>query len=98
MNPKFVGRTALEIADAAGISVSKETKLLVGPQVGVGQGNPLSFEKLTTVIGFYVVKDWEEACALSTRLLQNGIGHTMSLHTEDQALSSNFHASQLHAF
>lgn len=90
MNPKFVGRTALEIADAAGISVSKETKLLVGPQVGVGQGNPLSFEKLTTVIGFYVVKDWEEACALSTRLLQNGIGHTMSLHTEDPSIIFKF--------
>ncbi|MGT2753964.1 acetaldehyde dehydrogenase (acetylating) [Streptococcus ovis] len=90
MNPKFVGRPAVEIAEAAGINVPKDTKILVGPQAGVGQGNPLSFEKLTTVLGFYVVKNWEEACALSIRLLQNGIGHTMSMHTEDPDMILRF--------
>ncbi|MGT2935526.1 acetaldehyde dehydrogenase (acetylating) [Streptococcus castoreus] len=90
MNPKFVGRAATEIAEAAGIIVPKDTKILVGPQAGVGQGNPLSFEKLTTVIGFYIVKNWEEACALSIRLLQNGIGHTMSMHTEDPDMILRF--------
>ncbi|NQN50669.1 acetaldehyde dehydrogenase (acetylating) [Streptococcus suis] len=90
MNPLFVGQPAYKIAKAAGISVPKETKILVGPQVGVGVGNPLSFEKLTTVIGFYVVKDWEEACALSIKLLQNGIGHTMSLHTSEPDMIFRF--------
>ncbi|AWX95456.1 TPA: acetaldehyde dehydrogenase (acetylating) [Streptococcus suis] len=90
MNPKFVGQSAIKIAEAAGISVPSDTKILVGPQVGVGQGNPLSFEKLTTVLGFYVVKDWEEACALSIKLLQNGIGHTMSLHTGDPDMIFRF--------
>ncbi|HEM5991565.1 TPA: acetaldehyde dehydrogenase (acetylating) [Streptococcus suis] len=90
MNPKFVGQSAIKIAEAAGISVPSDTKILVGPQVGVGQGNPLSFEKLTTVLGFYVVKDWEESCALSIKLLQNGIGHTMSLHTGDPDMIFRF--------
>ncbi|MFM0820038.1 acetaldehyde dehydrogenase (acetylating) [Streptococcus suis] len=90
MNPKLVGQSAIKIAEAAGISVPSDTKILVGPQVGVGQGNPLSFEKLTTVLGFYVVKDWEEACALSIKLLQNGIGHTMSLHTGDPDMIFRF--------
>ncbi|MHC3560838.1 acetaldehyde dehydrogenase (acetylating) [Streptococcus suis] len=90
MNPKFVGQSAIKIAEAAGISVPSDTKILVGPQVGVGQGNPLSFEKLTTVLGFYVVKNWEEACALSIKLLQNGIGHTMSLHTGDPDMIFRF--------
>ncbi|AXI67374.1 TPA: acetaldehyde dehydrogenase (acetylating) [Streptococcus suis] len=90
MNPKFVGQPAIKIAEAAGISVPSNTNILVGPQVGVGQGNPLSFEKLTTVLGFYVVKDWEEACALSIKLLQNGIGHTMSLHTGDPDMIFRF--------
>ncbi|HEL1907826.1 TPA: acetaldehyde dehydrogenase (acetylating) [Streptococcus suis] len=90
MNPKFVGQSAIKIAEAAGISVPSDTNILVGPQVGVGQGNPLSFEKLTTVLGFYVVKDWEEACALSIKLLQNGIGHTMSLHTGDPDMIFRF--------
>ncbi|MGT2784569.1 acetaldehyde dehydrogenase (acetylating) [Streptococcus merionis] len=90
MNPKFVGQSALSIAQAVGLSVPENTVLLVGPQSGVGQGNPLSFEKLTTVVGFYVVKNWEEACALSIKLLQNGIGHTMSLHTEDPEMIFRF--------
>lgn len=90
MSPKFVGKSATYIAQAVGLSVPSDTKVLVGPQSGVGQGNPLSFEKLTTVLGFYVVKNWEEACALSIRLLQNGIGHTMSLHTEDPEMIFRF--------
>ena len=90
MNAKFVGQTATTIAEAAGIHVPTDTKLLIGPQSGVGEGNPLSFEKLTTVLGFYVVKNWEEACALSIRLLQNGIGHTMSLHTSDPDIIFKF--------
>ena len=90
MNPKFVGQDATVIAEAVGISVPSDTKILIGPQAGVGQGNPLSFEKLTTVLGFYVVNDWQEACALSIRLLQNGIGHTMSLHTGDPEMIFRF--------
>ncbi|MBQ0079415.1 MAG: acetaldehyde dehydrogenase (acetylating) [Eubacterium sp.] len=90
MNAKFVGRAANVIAEAAGINVPANTTVLVGPQNGVGDGAPLSFEKLTTVLGFYVVKDWHEACELSIELLQNGIGHTMSLHTEDRNIVLEF--------
>ncbi|EOH99230.1 acetaldehyde dehydrogenase (acetylating) [Enterococcus moraviensis ATCC BAA-383] len=92
MNAKFVGRAATVIAEAAGISVPAETKVLIGPQGGVGQGYPLSFEKLTTVLAFYVVNNWEEACDLSIQLLQNGIGHTMSLHTNDRDIVLKFAA------
>ena len=90
MNAKFVGRAATVIAQAAGFSVPEGTKVLIGNQYGVGEGNPLSFEKLTTVLGFYVVNDWHEACELSIQLLQNGIGHTMSLHTEDRNVVLEF--------
>ena len=84
MNAKFVGRSPQVIASAAGIQIPEGTRVLVGRQEGVGEGYPLSYEKLTTVLGFYTVKDWEEACGLSIRLLQNGIGHTMSIHTQDR--------------
>lgn len=90
MNAKFVGRSPQVIASAAGISIPEGTKVLIGEQDGVGEGNPLSFEKLTTVLGFYTVKDWHEACELSIDLLQNGIGHTMSLHTEDRNVVLEF--------
>ncbi|MGL4791266.1 MAG: acetaldehyde dehydrogenase (acetylating), partial [Anaerotignaceae bacterium] len=90
MNNKFVGRSADVSAQAAGIKIPVGTKVLIGAQGGVGEGYPLSFEKLTTVLGFYVVKDWKEACELSIALLQNGIGHTMSLHTEDRDIVLKF--------
>ena len=92
MNAKFVGRDAQVIAQAAGITIPEETKVLIGEQGGVGAGYPLSFEKLTTVLAFYVVKDWEEACQLSIDLLQNGIGHTMSMHTNDRDIVMKFAA------
>lgn len=90
MNAKFVGRTALVIAEAAGISVPLNTRVLIGAQGGVGDGYPLSYEKLTSVLAFYVVRDWHEACELSIKLLQNGIGHTMSLHTNDRNIVLEF--------
>ena len=90
MNAKFVGRTALVIAEAAGISVPLNTRVLIGAQGGVGEGYPLSYEKLTSVLAFYVVRDWHEACELSIKLLQNGIGHTMSLHTNDRNIVLEF--------
>lgn len=90
MNAKFVGRSAEVIATAAGISIPEGTKVLIGKQEGVGAGYPLSYEKLTTVLAFYTAKDWHEACELSIELLQNGIGHTMSIHTEDRDMVMKF--------
>lgn len=90
MNAKFVGRAPQVIATAAGITIPEGTKVLIGRQNGVGDGYPLSFEKLTSVLAFYTVKDWREACDLSIALLQNGIGHTMSLHTEDRDMVLKF--------
>lgn len=90
MNPNFVGRSAKVIADAAGINVPYDTKVLIGEQYGVGEDYPLSYEKLTSVLGFYTVSDWKEACDLSFKLLENGIGHTMSLHTEDKEIARKF--------
>lgn len=90
MNAKFVGRSAQVIAEAAGICIPEGTRVLIGEQGGVGEGYPLSYEKLTTVLAFYTVKDWEEACHLSIELLQNGIGHTMSLHTQNRDVVLKF--------
>lgn len=90
MNAKFVGRTSDVIAQAAGISIPMGTRVLIGEQDGVGEGYPLSYEKLTTVLAFYTVEDWKQACELSMQLLQNGIGHTMSLHTQNEDIVRKF--------
>lgn len=90
MSAKFVGRSPEVIATAAGISIPDGTKVLIGRQQGVGDAYPLSYEKLTTVLAFYTARDWHEACELSIKLLQNGIGHTMSIHTESREMVMQF--------
>lgn len=90
MSPKFVGHSPQSIAQAAGITIPEGTRVLIGEQHGVGDAWPLSYEKLTTVLGFYTVSNWEEACELSIELLQNGIGHTMSIHTTDKDMVRKF--------
>ena len=90
MNAKFVGRSPQVIAEAAGFPIPEGTKVLIGEQKGVGPEYPLSYEKLTSVLAFYTVENWEEACELSISLLQNGIGHSMSLHTEDREMVMKF--------
>lgn len=90
MSARFVGRSPQVIASAAGIHIPEGTRVLLGEQKGVGEGYPLSYEKLTTVLGFYTVRDWHEACELSIQLLQNGIGHTMNIHTENSEIVREF--------
>lgn len=90
MNPKMVGKTPQVIAETAGIAIPEGTKILLGEQFGVGLDNPLSFEKLTTVLAFYTVRDWKEAYSLSIELLQNGLGHTMSIHSNDDDMVMKF--------
>lgn len=90
MNAQFVGRSPQVIANAAGFQIPAGTRVLVGEQGGVGDPYPLSYEKLTQVIAFYTVKDSDEACDLCIKLLQNGLGHTMSLHTENRDIVMEF--------
>lgn len=91
MNAKMVGRSAAVIAEGAGITIPPGTRVLLGEQQGVGEGYPLSYEKLTTVLAFYTVKDWQEACDLCFKLLNNGgVGHSLSLHTENHEMVMKF--------
>lgn len=93
MNAKMVGRAPEVIAQAAGISIPAGTKVLLGEQDGVGEGYPLSYEKLTTVLAFYTVQDWHEACELCIKLLRNGgVGHSLSIHTENREMALKFAA------
>lgn len=90
MSAAFVGRSAEYIAKGAGISIPAGTKLLIGEQEGVGPDYPLSYEKLTSVVGFYTVRDCNEALELSIKLLQHGLGHTMNIKTKDEKVVKAF--------
>lgn len=91
MNPNIVGKSAQFIANLAGIEIPKHVKLLVGEEPGIGQAYPFSKEKLTQLIGFYIVSDWHEACEICFKLLKNGgLGHTLSIHSHDEDVIREF--------
>jgi acetaldehyde dehydrogenase (acetylating) len=91
MNPKVVGKEARFIAQYAGINVPDDTKCLVAPLQGVGSQYPLSYEKLTTVLGFYRVRDWQEGCERCMELLHaGGIGHSLVIHSENEEIIREF--------
>ena len=91
VNPDFVGRPATAIAAAADIEVPAGTRVLVCPIDGVGKEHPLSHEKLSPVLAFYVVGDWRAACERCTELLRfGGMGHTLSIHSNDDDIILEF--------
>jgi acetaldehyde dehydrogenase (acetylating) len=86
MNPAIVGRTAGRIAELAGVEVPVGTRVLLGFETEVGHDYPYSREKLCPVLGFYSTPDWHSACELCiTILLHEGAGHTMTIHSRDEA-------------
>jgi len=90
-NPEIVGKPAPYIAEKAGVKVPPETRALVAPLTGVGRDFPLSIEKLCPVLAFYVVKDWHEGCERVLQLLRyGGTGHTMAIHSKDDAVIREF--------
>ncbi|HWR44463.1 acetaldehyde dehydrogenase (acetylating) [Sporomusa sp.] len=91
MNPKVVGKEAKFIAKYAGINVPEHTRCLIAPLQGVGREYPLSYEKLTTVLGFYRVRNWHEGCERCIELLQaGGIGHSLVIHSENEEIVREF--------
>jgi acetaldehyde dehydrogenase (acetylating) len=90
-NPEIVGKPAPFIAEKAGVKVPPETRVLVAPLAGVGRDFPLSIEKLSPVLAFYVVKDWHEGCERCLQLLRyGGTGHTLGIHSRDDAVIREF--------
>ena len=90
-NPEIVGKPAPYIAEKAGIRVPPETRVLLAPLAGVGRDYPLSIEKLSPVLAFYVVKDWHEGCERCLQLLRyGGMGHTLGIHSRDDAVIREF--------
>jgi acetaldehyde dehydrogenase (acetylating) len=90
-NPAFVGKPATFIAQKVGITVPPNTRALIAELKGVGRDYPLSFEKLCPVLSYYVVKDWREGCERCKEILRyGGMGHTMSIHSQNDAVILEF--------
>lgn len=91
INPDIVGKPSAFIANYAGFSVPENTKVLVAQCYEVGKKEPLSMEKLSPILAFYIVDGWLEGCHKCIELLKfGGIGHTMVIHSNDQPIIMKF--------
>ncbi|MGH9843246.1 MAG: aldehyde dehydrogenase family protein [Blastocatellia bacterium] len=85
LNPKIVGKPAVTLAEWAGISVPPNTRCLLAEAGGVGRDFPLSIEKLSPILAYYVANGLEEGSRLCDEILHyGGMGHTASVHTRDR--------------
>lgn len=90
-NPKGVGKSPQQLAQMYGFSVPDWARILVVRLNGVGTEEPLSGEKLTTVLGWYEVNGWEEGCERSMQLINyGGRGHSQVIHARDERVIMEF--------
>ena len=79
------GQSPYQIAKQAGFEVPEDTKVIVVYEEGIGRDYPFSKEKLSPVLTYYIVNDYEEALDKAERLLEfGGLGHTAVIHSEDR--------------
>ncbi|QIZ08996.1 bifunctional acetaldehyde-CoA/alcohol dehydrogenase [Priestia megaterium] len=91
VNLVIVGMAASKIAQLAGVKVPDDTKILIAELKGVGQGYPLSREKLSPVLACYKVNGVEEGFNRAEEMLEfGGLGHSAVIHTTDQTVIKKF--------
>jgi acetaldehyde dehydrogenase (acetylating) len=90
-NTAVVGKSAEFVAAMAGFSIPAGTRILVASLTKVGREEPLSHEKMTTVLGWYVADGWEQGCERSIEVIQaGGIGHTQIIYANDEKVIMAF--------
>jgi acetaldehyde dehydrogenase (acetylating) len=82
LNPGIVGKSVEVITKMAGFSAPPGTRCLLADVAGVGRDHPLSMEKLSPILAFYVEDGIERGAARCNEILHyGGMGHTAGIHT-----------------
>jgi acetaldehyde dehydrogenase (acetylating) len=85
LNPAIVGRSVEVITKMAGITAPPGTRCLMADVGGVGRDFPLSMEKLSPILAFYVEDGIERGAARCNEILHyGGMGHTAGIHTRSR--------------
>jgi acetaldehyde dehydrogenase (acetylating) len=91
LNPQIVGRSVEVIAKMAGLTVPPGTRCLMAEVGGVGREFPLSMEKLSPILAFYVEDGLERGAARCFEILSyGGMGHTAGIHTRSREAAKSF--------
>ena len=81
LNAKIVGQRPVTIAKMAGFEVPEDTKVLIGEATSTDPDEAFGHEKLTTILGMYKSKNFDDSLNIAETLLENngGLGHTSVL-------------------
>lgn len=91
LNPSIVGRSVEVIAKLAGLNVPPGTRCLIADVAGVGREFPLSMEKLSPILAFYVADGIARGAERSYEVLRyGGMGHTAGVHTRSREAAVRF--------
>ncbi|MCX5197626.1 bifunctional acetaldehyde-CoA/alcohol dehydrogenase [Streptomyces sp. NBC_00249] len=91
LNPAVVGRSPRWIAEQAGFTVPEGTSLLLAECDEVGEGEPLTREKLSPVLAALKAADTEHGLELAAAMVEfHGLGHSAAIHAEDEELVEEF--------
>lgn len=91
LNPHVVGRTALWIAEQAGIEVPPNTILLGVHVKQIGPQEPMTREKLSPVLAFISSASQAEGIRYACEMVEfNGLGHSAAIHTQSKEIADKF--------
>ncbi len=87
VNPAVVGKPAEVIAKNAGVTVPAGTKILIAKLPKPSREYPLSLEKLSPVLAYFISKDEKQGFEYAKTMLElGGLGHSAVIHSNDDAL------------
>ncbi|WP_298273417.1 aldehyde dehydrogenase family protein [Geobacter sp.] len=87
----IVGKRPQFIAELAGFTIPAEVKLLMVPLTTTGPEDWMSHEKLSPVLGWYIVDSREKAISAAVCQLEfGGAGHSAVVFTEDEEVAKEF--------
>ncbi|MCD8181417.1 MAG: bifunctional acetaldehyde-CoA/alcohol dehydrogenase [Firmicutes bacterium] len=91
VNPDIVGKSAEWIAANAGVKVPAGTKILLAKLDGVGPEYPLSREKLSPVLAYFIVDSADEGIDRAEEMVMfHGMGHSAVIHANDEDVINKF--------
>ena len=87
VNPAVVGKAASWIAEQAGVKVPEKTKILLAKLPYPSRKYPLSLEKLSPVLAYFVCDDDKQGFQYAKTMLElGGLGHSAVIHSNNEAL------------
>jgi sulfoacetaldehyde dehydrogenase len=88
INREVIAKDAITICELAGLDAAKQKSpsFLMVEEQDIGPDAPFSDEKMSPVLTVYRARDFDEAYAITHRILEvQGLGHSVGIHTSDDA-------------